>query len=174
MIHTFRTSHTKISILCLDTPPVTETPKLPRLLSFFFCSPLLSPPLAPRPRPFCQKISRLADRHLVVLVGDQEVCRGGVPAPSPPTEGSRWAYDLSSTEKAAAACFSGGDGGGRADCGAVEVCSCVCAMFCCRGMSVCAVICCPGMLVCAMIQIPGVSVVCIADDTWLGLCVITD
>lgn len=62
-----------------------------------------------------QKISWLADRHLVVFVGEQEVCRGGVPAPAPPTEGSSWAYDLWSSEAAAAAAAAaaaGGDAGG--------------------------------------------------------------
>ena len=59
-----------------------------------------------------------------MLVGDQEMCRGGVPAPSPPTEGSRWAYDLSSTEKPAAACVGGG-GGGRAGRAGAEVCVCL-------------------------------------------------
>ncbi|CAM9718620.1 unnamed protein product [Ectocarpus sp. 4 AP-2014] len=58
------------------------------------------------------KIAGLADRHLVVFVGEQEVCRGGVPAPAPPTEGSSWAYDLwSSDSAAAAAAGEGGDGG---------------------------------------------------------------
>ncbi|CAM9797881.1 unnamed protein product [Ectocarpus fasciculatus] len=57
------------------------------------------------------KISGLADRHLVVFVGEQEVCRGGVPAPAPPTEGSSWAYDLWSSDSAAAAAGDGGDGG---------------------------------------------------------------
>ncbi|CAN0544094.1 unnamed protein product, partial [Ectocarpus sp. 12 AP-2014] len=58
------------------------------------------------------KIAGLADRHLVVFVGEQEVCRGGVPAPAPPTEGSSWAYDLwSSDSAAAAAAGDGGDGG---------------------------------------------------------------
>lgn len=61
---------------------------------------------------FGQKISGLADRHLVLFVGEQEVCRGGVPAPAPPTEGSSWAYDLwSSDSAAAAAAGDGGDGG---------------------------------------------------------------
>lgn len=51
----------------------------------------------------------------MVFVGEQEVCRGGVPAPAPPTEGSSWAYDLWSSEAvaaAAAAAAAGREGGG--------------------------------------------------------------
>lgn len=48
----------------------------------------------------------------MVFVGEQEVCRGGVPAPAPPTEGSNWAYDLWSSEAVAAAAAAGGEGGG--------------------------------------------------------------
>jgi len=55
----------------------------------------------------------LEDRHVVVFVGEQEVCRGGVPAPAPPTEVSSWSSDLWSSDAAAAAISAaGGDGGG--------------------------------------------------------------
>ncbi|CAM9124083.1 unnamed protein product, partial [Scytosiphon promiscuus] len=65
----------------------------------------------------------LADRHLVVFVGEQEVCRGGVPAPAPPTEGSSWAYDLWSLEAAdgaAGAADAGKGRGGRGGSGGTE------------------------------------------------------
>lgn len=74
-------------------------------LTFFFCPP--------PPPSIGQKISWLADRHLVVFVGEQEVCRGGVPAPAPPTEGSSWAYDLWSLEAADGAPGGGDAGKGR-------------------------------------------------------------
>lgn len=45
-----------------------------------------------------QNISRLRDRHLVVMIGDEDLCRGGAAAPSPETEGSTWAFDLSHSE----------------------------------------------------------------------------
>lgn len=48
--------------------------------------------------PARQNISRLRERHLVVMVGDEELCRGGAAAPSPETEGSGWAFDLSQFE----------------------------------------------------------------------------
>lgn len=92
-----------------------------------------------------QRVPKLADRHLVVVVGDLEVCRGGVPAPSPPTEGSSWAYDLwtkdtvstaaAATANAAAGAVGAGpvvaSGKGRSKRGSGEVCHyrrCACAL----------------------------------------------
>lgn len=48
----------------------------------------------------------------MVFVGEQEVCRGGVPAPAPPTEVSSWSSDLWFSDAASAAvAAAGGDDG---------------------------------------------------------------
>ncbi len=57
----------------------------------------------------------------MVFVGEQEVCRGGVPAPAPPTEVSSWSSDLWSSDAAAvalaAACGDSGSGGSSSSSG---------------------------------------------------------
>lgn len=49
----------------------------------------------------------------MVFVGEQELCRGGVPAPAPPTEGSSWAYDLWTPDEAAALAAAADGSGGK-------------------------------------------------------------
>ncbi|CAM9720602.1 unnamed protein product, partial [Sphacelaria rigidula] len=52
--------------------------------------------------------SRLADRHAVVLIGDQEICRGRVPGRSPFHEGSQRAHGSCAATAAAAASDAAG------------------------------------------------------------------
>lgn len=63
-------------------------------------------------------------------MGEQELCRGGVPAPTPPTEGSSWAYDLRSWETTAAGGTGAGVGKGRSGRSGAEVRACVCVCAC--------------------------------------------
>lgn len=81
-------------ILLLPTCVLHKTLPFPSCVAL-----VLATPHAPAPVTcHLQHASRLGDRHMVVFLGDRELCRGGVPAPSPPAQGSSLALDGSSAQ----------------------------------------------------------------------------